>query len=587
MAFSDAFLQELKYRCDMAQIAQKYVNMRRSGRGYVGLCPFHSEKTPSFYVFEDTQSFYCFGCGAGGDVITFIRRIENLDYLDAVKELAAQCGLDVPEEHSDGGAALLRKKILEMNRAAAKFYYSCLNSPEGEAGRVYFEKRRLSPTTIRRFGLGYAPAKWDALKNYLAALGYTNDEMAAASLIISRNGHSYDKFRGRVMFPIIDLQGGVIAFGGRVLDDSTPKYLNSSDTPAFKKSHGLYALNFAKSSSENEGLILCEGYMDVIALHQAGFRNAVATLGTALTPEQSRLMSRYAKDVVISYDSDEPGQKAAQRAIGLLTATGMNVRVLRIEGGKDPDEFIKTYGADKFRLMLKKSGSHVEYRIEKAKSKYDVSVAEQKVKFLREAENVLSEIGSKVEREVYAGKLAQEMDISSDILMAEIDRIAARKLKKARVSGVKEELAATRGFRDRVNPEAGKYLRASAAEETLIVLLYKNPDFQKTIDGLIKPDDFMTEFNRKVYTAQRDIILSGAQPDLSKLGTLFSSEQMGRITRMLVQRQVSNTIEEARDCTGVILQERFISDKKVDELEKFNELKNKKLEEKNTGGSNR
>ncbi|HEX2938705.1 MAG TPA: DNA primase, partial [Ruminiclostridium sp.] len=408
MAFSDSFLQELKYRADMATVAQRYVNLRKSGRGYVGLCPFHSEKSPSFYVFEDTQSFYCFGCGAGGDVITFIRRIENLDYVDAIKNLAGQFGLDVPEEGVDDSASRLRKRILEMNREAAKFYYACLKSPDGEPGRKYFKKRQLLPSTIKGFGLGYAPAKWDALKSHLKSLGFDEEEMKAASLINEKDGHSYDKFRNRVMFPIIDLQGSVIAFGGRVLDDSTPKYLNSSDTPVFKKSRGLYALNFAKGSADGT-LILCEGYMDVIALHQAGFKNAVATLGTALTPEQSRLMSRYAKDVVVSYDSDEPGQKAAQRAIGLLTQAGINVRVLRIEGGKDPDEFIKTHGADKFRIMLKKSGSHIEYRIEKAKAKYDLNIPEQKIEFLKEAKNVLASVESAVEREVYAGKIAQEL----------------------------------------------------------------------------------------------------------------------------------------------------------------------------------
>lgn len=580
MAFSDSFLQELKYRADMASVAQRYVNLRKSGRGYVGLCPFHNEKTPSFHVFEDTQSFYCFGCGAGGDVITFIRQIENLDYVDAVRMLASQVGLDIPDEAENGAAAKIRRRILEMNREAAKFFYSCLKSPEGEAGRKYLKKRRLEVSTIKSFGLGYAPAKWDELKNYLRSLGFSDEEMIAASLTVSKNGHSYDKFRGRIIFPIIDLQGNVIAFGGRVLDDSKPKYLNSSDTPVFKKSYGLYALNFAKGSADGT-LILCEGYMDVIALHQAGFKNAVATLGTALTAEQARLMARYAKDVIVSYDSDEAGQKAAQRAIGLLTAVGINVRVLRIEGGKDPDEFIKAYGADKFGIILKKSGNHIEYRIERAKSKYNLNIPDQKIEFLKDAKEVLASVESRVEREVYAGKLAQEMDITKDAFLAEIDRLAARKKSKYGKTQLRNEISAATGLRDRINPEKGKYLKAANAEETLIVLLFKNPDFQKIVDEIIKPEDFLTEFNRRFYTAQRNLILSGMQPDLSVLGEQFSPAETGRIMKMLVLRQVSNTIEEARDCANVILQEKLLKhDDGVDDLEKINEIKNKKLEQK-------
>ena len=425
MAFSETFMQELKYRADMNTVASRYVNLRKSGRGYVGLCPFHSEKTPSFNVFEDTQSFYCFGCGAGGDVITFIRRIENLDYVDAVKLLAQMCGLEVPDESIDDGSALLRKKIMEINREAAKFFYACLKSPEGAPGREYFKKRKLLPSTITGFGLGYAPASWNLLFSHLKSLGYSEDELSAASLISSKDGHSYDKFRNRVMFPIIDLQGNVIAFGGRVLDDSTPKYLNSSDTPVFKKSRNLYALNFAKSSG-GKSLILCEGYMDVIAMHQAGFKNAVATLGTSLTQEQSRLIARYAQDVIVSYDADEAGQKAAQRAIGLLTQVGLNVRVLHIEGGKDPDEFIKTHGADKFKLMLEKCGNHIEYRLSQAKAKYDLKVPDQKIKCINELEAVLATVDSSIEREVYAGRLAQELELTKENLLEEINRKASQ-----------------------------------------------------------------------------------------------------------------------------------------------------------------
>lgn len=585
MAFSESFLQELKYRADMQTVASRYVNLRKSGRVYVGLCPFHSEKTPSFNVFEDTQSFYCFGCGAGGDVITFIRRIENLDYVDAVKLLAQQSGLDIPDEQADDGAAKLRKRILEMNREAAKYFYATLKSPEGAPGREYFAKRRLTPATVTGFGLGYALGGWDGLLKHLKSLGFSEEEMVSAALVRSKDGHSYDQFRGRVMFPIIDLQGNVIAFGGRVLDDSKPKYLNSSDTPVFKKSRNLYALNFAKGSGET--LILCEGYMDVIALHQAGFKNAVATLGTSLTPEQSRLMSRYAKDVIVSYDADEAGQKAAQRAIGLLTQVGLNVRVLHIEGGKDPDEFIKAHGADKFRLMLEKSGNHIEYRLASARAKYNLDAPDEKIAFLKEAETVLATVDSAIEREVYAGKLSQELEVTKETLLGDIERLVSQKSSRRHAGEIRSELDTTRGFKDRVNPEKGRYLRAAMAEESLIVLLYKNPDFLKTLDGVVAPEDFLTDFNRRVYAAERELILSGAAPDLARIGALFTPEETGKITSLLMLRPVSNTIEEARDCAGVILQEKLLkADNGVDALDKLNRVRQKKLEKKNTGGNN-
>jgi DNA primase len=408
--------------------------------------------------------------------------------------------------------------------------------------------------------------------------------MVTAALIRSKDDRYFDLFRNRVMFPIIDVQGNVIAFGGRVLDDSKPKYLNSPDTPVFKKSRGLYALNFAKNGNNNN-LILCEGYMDVIAMHQAGFKNAVATLGTALTPEQSRLMARYAKDVVVSYDSDEAGRKAAQRAIGLLTQAGIGVRVLNIEGGKDPDEFIKTHGADKFKLMLEKSGSHIEYRLTAAKAKYDLSKPDQKVEFLKEAANVLATVESLIEREVYAGRLSQELEISKDNLLSEVNRIVARGSSKKLRDGIRTELDASRGLKDRLNPLKVKYLKAAMAEESLIVLLYKNPDFLKTLDTLISPEDFMTEFNRRVYETERNLVLSGGEADLTAIGEQFTPEETGKITGMLMLRKVSNTIEEARDCAKVILEEKMLkSDNGIDALDKLEELRQKKLD-KNTGGN--
>lgn len=577
MALSEEFLQELKYRCDLFSVASRYVNLRKSGRLYVGLCPFHSEKTPSFYIYEDTQNFYCFGCGAGGDVITFIRRIEGLDYLDAVRLLAQMAGMELPEDGADDAAVKLRRRILEMNREAARFFHETLKDPAaGAAGLAYFRKRQLTPATIRHFGLGYAPEKWDALLAHLKARGFTEREMAAAALARDKNGHAYDQFRNRVMFPIIDLQGNVIAFGGRVLDDSKPKYLNSGDTPVFKKSRGLYALNFAKSGKGDGTLILCEGYMDVIALHQAGFTNAVATLGTALTQEQSRLMARYAKEVIVSYDSDEAGMKAASRAIGLLTGAGLSVRVLHIEGGKDPDEYIKTYGADKFRHMLEKSGSHIDYRLAAARAKFDLTRPEQKVDCIRACEAVLATVESAVEREVYAGKLSQELEISKESLLAEVERLASRNRGKKQRAGLRAELNAARGLTDRLNPEKGRFLKAAMAEETLIALLQKNPDFLSRLDAALQPSDFLTSFNRRVYETERALIAAGQAPDLSALGAGFTPEETGKITGMLL-RPVSNTIEEALDCARVIREQRMLhAQDGMDALDKLDEIRQKK-----------
>ena len=556
LAISESFLQELKYRCEIESIVSKYVNLRKSGRGFVGLCPFHSEKTPSFHVYSDNQNFFCFGCETGGDVINFIRKIENLEYIEAIHFLAKQAGIEVPEDDVDDGAAVIKTKILEINRKAALFFYKSLFTKAGKRGLEYFNKRRLSATTIKGFGLGFAPDGWELI-DYLKAEGYSDEEIYASTLSArSKNGGYYSVFRNRVMFPIIDLRGNVIAFGGRVLDDSKPKYLNSNDTPVFKKSRCLYALNFAKNGN-NSSMILCEGYMDAIALHQAGFKNAIATLGTAITPEQSRLMARYTKEVTISYDADIAGQKASQRAISLLTEAGLSVRVLHIEGGKDPDEFIKTFGADKFRLMLEKSGNHIEYRLNEALAKYDIDITEQKALYLKEAAKILATVESSIERDVYSGRLSQMTGVAKESILADVSKLVGGHSVADKKAKLKAELDATTGFKDRLNPEKSRYLKASRAEENLLLLLLNNPDYLKKIDELIKPDDFITNFNKKIYTAVRQEILTFGEADLTRLGGNFTTEEMSRITAFFLTRQVSNTLEEARDCIEVIHQERL------------------------------
>ena len=404
MALPDQFLQELKIRSDMAEVASSYVNLKKRGRNYVGLCPFHSEKTPSFHIYTDSNSFYCFGCHAGGDVITFVRNIEHLDYMEAVKFLADRAGLQVPETDYENSLSKLKGRILEINREAARFYHGFLVGEGGREGLSYLRSRGLTDHTIRHFGLGYAPPSRFALTDHLTKLGYSKEEQVQANVaFVSRNGSRLvDRFAGRVMFPIIDLRGNVIAFGGRILTDEKPKYLNTADTLVFKKSSNLFAMNFAKNCKDDR-LLLVEGYMDVIALHQAGFSNAVATLGTALTQEQAQLMSRYVSEVVVSYDADEAGQRAAQRAIHFLRNCGVNVKVLVVPDGKDPDEYIRSHGeqgAIRFRQMLENSDNDVQYQLSKLKSRYDLREPAGQVAYLNGAAEILAELDNPMERDV-------------------------------------------------------------------------------------------------------------------------------------------------------------------------------------------
>lgn len=370
MRLSDSFLEQLRANTDIESVISPYVNLRRRGKNLVGLCPFHNEKTPSFTVYPENGSFYCFGCGVGGDVITFVRRMENLDYMEAVKQLADRVGMALPEDGYDDTLAKKRTAVLAANRAAAKFFHSQLFTDRGRHALNYFLDRGLTMKTIRHFGLGFAPDDWRALKNHLNEQGFDDILLESANLL-RRSDKSgkvsyYDNFRNRVMFPIIDPRGNVIAFGGRVLDDSKPKYINTSDTLVYKKSNGVFALNFAKNGNDGK-LIIAEGYMDVIALHQAGFTNAVACLGTALTKEQANLLSRYADEIILSYDADEAGQKATARALGIFGTTGMEIKVLRLTGGKDPDEIIKKYGAQRFRDIINGAANDTEYRLLRAR----------------------------------------------------------------------------------------------------------------------------------------------------------------------------------------------------------------------------
>ncbi len=538
MAFPESFLQELKMRNDITEIVTSYVTLKRRGRNMVGLCPFHGEKTPSFNVYTENGSFYCFGCGAGGDVITFIMRIENLDYVDAVKYLAQRAGMELPENSYDDSLSRLRNRVFEANRTAARFYFDALYSQTGRAGLDYFHSRGLSDRTIRRFGLGFADDDWTSLCKYMRSKGFKDSELVAANLAVQRkNGNGiYDRFTNRVMFPIIDLRGNVIAFGGRIMTDEKPKYLNTSDTPVFKKSANLFSLNNAKNSGTRT-LILCEGYMDVISVNQAGFANAVATLGTALTSEQAVLMKRYADEVIICYDADEAGQKATARAIPILRNAGLLIRVLNIPNGKDPDEFIRSHGADgsaAFKAVIEKSGNDVEYRLQKLRLANNVETTDGKVAYLEAAAKVVAEISSPIERDVYASKICAELAIDKNSFMRQLENISKRRYREGAKKQARKIQTDLSGRNDKINSEHYKKPRSSSAEEALVVYMINNPDSAEEIASHLKPEQFQNSLIRRYYEYFLGRIQSGYEP-LTNIAADFTQDEASKLFQLLSQ----------------------------------------------------
>lgn len=559
MALSDDFLMELRSRADIETTISSYVNLKRAGRISKGLCPFHGEKTASFTVYPDTQSYYCFGCGNGGDVITFIKNIENLDYIDAVRFLADKNGMNMPEENSyDNTMNKRRLRMLEANREAAKFFHSCLGKPEGAVGYKYFKNRGLTDDTIRKFGLGFAPDNFYALTNYMLDKGYTKEELVASNLARyakSKPNVIYDNFRNRVMFPIIDVKGNVIAFGGRVMDDSKPKYLNTSDTMVYKKSQGVFALNLAKKSGK-DSLILCEGYMDVIALHQAGFTNAVAGLGTALTGEQARLLSRYAAEIMIAYDADEAGQKAATRALSIFKGgTTAKTKVLRLEGGKDPDEIIKNYGVEKIKAIINGAANEIEFALLRERNKYDIASDDGKRQYLQSAVKILATVGA-IERDIYASRLSDELSVSKDVIVRESERQAKRNVTIER----KKEFTKmqTQGdVLDKLNPQRKSFYAAAKAEEMLITLLMANPEFLRGVDEKLSHEDFVTDFNRRIYKSVTDRLREGKPAEISFLAGDLTDDEISAVAKIqTISHTLKNTFEECEDCIKIIINEK-------------------------------
>lgn len=549
-SLSDSFLQELRLKTDVVDLISSYVSLKKRGNTYVGLCPFHNEKTPSFTVYENTQSFYCFGCGAGGDSVSFMRKIENLDYIDAVKVLAQRAGMQMPDEGYDDSLSKKRRTILQINRETARFYHNYMMSEQGKVGLQYFLNRGLSQKTIRHFGLGYAPNKWDELFKHLKSKGYDVSDILTAGVVRKGEKGYYDYFRNRVMTPIIDVRGNFIAFGGRVLDDSKPKYINTSDTLVYKKTNEVFGLNYAKDSGK-DSLILCEGYMDVIAMHQAGFTNAVAGCGTALTNEQVRLLSRYAKEIILVYDNDEAGQKALNKAISLFDQVDVKISIPTLSGGKDPDEIIKNLGRARFADMLENSSNEVEFAIMKLRRGFNLQTTQGKSQFASEAVKILAN-ATPIERDLYLSRLADELGIEKRALQAQLaeysSRMAKGQKKREYNKIIDDDLRRTR----KESFEADTSTVSLKAQARVIGLLMTYPDCYLLCKDL-SSEEFTAGFYRKAYEAVTQRIRDNLSLELIMFNEEFTDDEMGKFTQLIsVSQNSSNPKKEFTDCINVI-----------------------------------
>ncbi|MBR4072172.1 MAG: DNA primase [Clostridia bacterium] len=562
-------IEDLKYRNRIEDVVGSYVTLSRSGANLKGLCPFHSEKTPSFTVFPNDGHYYCFGCGEGGDVITFTMKLENLDYRGALDFLAKRSGVTLPEDDKFTPKGVSRQRVLEMNKCAARFFRDMLFDPEiGAPGREYLlGKRGLSSAVVKRFGLGYAPNSFNALRDHLRKNGFTREEMVEGYLcqVSKKNDKNiYDCFRNRVMFPIIDVTGNVIAFGGRVLDDSKPKYLNSADTPAFRKSRNLFALNYARNFC-SENLILCEGYMDVIALHSAGFQNAVATLGTAITPDQARLMKRYSDKVVISYDSDEAGRKAASKALKLLSEAGVDSTVLKMQGAKDPDEYISKFGADRFKKLISEGRSEFDFKIDGIKERYDFDIPEQKVKAGNALVNEIASYYSVIEREVYIGKAAEVLGMPAESIKADVNRVLRKKRYAEKKTKREELIRSTSAIGDRVNPDEAKSIKCARLEKQVLGMMLSREEFMKAGALKLNAEDFYTSLNKRLFEFIKKAYENGGF-DIGMLGQEFVSDEISRAVAYKDDRERLNiNTDKAFDEAAENLKAETARQKKKDE----------------------
>ncbi len=550
MAFPNSFLDELSARNPIEDVVSQYVALTRRGSNLFGLCPFHNEKTASFSVAPDKNIYYCFGCHKGGGPVNFIMEVEGMDFPDAVRFLAKKSGMEVPEDNENQSTYRRQERLRTLCKEAARFFHEQLNGPEGEPGREYIRKRGLTKPIVTRFGIGYAPDGWSNLLDTMTKKGYTKEELLDAGLVLkSQKGSLYDRFRKRLMFPIIDVRGNIIGFGGRVLDDSKPKYLNSPETIIFNKRKNLFALNVAKKTTLGR-IILTEGYLDAITLHQFGFDCAVASLGTALTEEHAQLLAKYTTQVVLTYDGDEAGQNATRRAIPILEKAGLQVKILRMQGAKDPDEYLKKFGADRFRVLLEQSENQAEYRLLSLQNRYDLSQDDQKVSFLREAAELISTFPSSVSREVYGARAAQAAGITAEAMQHEIGKAYQRRRKRDQ----KKQEQADLDIRNQIQPKTkGLYYtnpRSARAEEQLLTQILKEPGILPEINLL--PEQFSSPLLGKAFGLLRQCRFDGRPIALSTLQGEFTPEEMSHLTALTEQYRDLVSDQVVQDCAAVV-----------------------------------
>ena len=576
--FQPAFIDEVIARNPIEDVVGQYVNLRRAGSNLFGLCPFHGEKTASFSVAPDKGMYYCFGCHKGGGVINFQMEIEGLSYPDAVRALAKRAGITVPEDEQYQSRYRQQERLWAMHKEAARFYHSKLYAPEGKAALEYAIGRGMPKSTLTTFGIGYAPDNWSELVDLLRKKGYTDEELKSSGLVTEskKSGKLFDRFRDRLMFPIIDVRGNVIGFGGRIMknDPNAAKYLNTSETLIFNKRKNMFALNLAKKSKAGY-LILVEGYMDAIALHQYGFDCAVASLGTALTEDGANLLSKYTDQVVLIYDGDEAGQRAAQRAIPILEKTGLQVKVLQMRDAKDPDEFLKKFGADKFKILLEESSNRVEYQLQAIGRKHDLRSDDQRVKYIQEAADLLSTLGA-VQREVYGTRAAEAAGVSTETMKLEIQKAAKRRFQREKKKQEQINLSPARNHQPRARSIRYDNIKSAMAEEAVLALILREPALMDKTDGL-SPESFSCPLLGRAFGQLKDRYRQGMDVSLSVL-TEFEGEEMSHLAGIL-QRQEGPVSEDAlSDCIRTIRGEQV--KKQVSSDEDLLALRNKLKERK-------
>ena len=556
MAFPEAFLDELTARNPIEDVVGQYVSLKRSGSNLFGLCPFHGEKTASFSVAPDKGIYYCFGCHKGGGVINFQMEVEGLSYPDAVRALAKRVGMEVPEDEQYQSRYRQQERLWALHKEAARFFHSQLYAPVGRAALEYAFGRGMSKSILTTFGVGYAPDTWDSMVKAMRAKGYTEQELKDSGLVTvsQKNGNLFDRFRDRLMFPIIDVRGNVIGFGGRIIsnDKDTAKYLNSPETMIFNKRKNLFGLNLAKKTKQDH-LILVEGNIDVVALHQYGFDNAIASLGTSLTEEQAALMTRYTDQVVLIYDGDKAGQNATQRAIPILEKAGLQVKVLQIKDAKDPDEFLKKFGADKFKILLEDSANRVEYQLNSIRRKYDLREDDQKIKFVHEAAEMICTLGSAVQREVYGGRVAEAAGISADAMKMEIGKAYKRRIDREKKKQEKIDLAPAQAMKPKARSIRYDNMKSAMAEEAVIAMVLKDPSLlDKTAE--LKKEMFSVDVLGNVYGQLYQRHFQGLEVSLGVLSGL-EGEEMSHVA-MILHKQSGPVSEDAlRDCIRTIRSE--------------------------------